>query len=286
MHYKEIMVPDHFSKQIEIYWEMETASDESSRFEDLLLPDCTFNIIFINQPLYTKGQVSKDWKLLKAGVYFMGQRNTPILLKSKQKLRIFGIRFKPFAFARIFKVPIHQFTDQVFSLRRLFDFSPFQERWLKDILSKIDVEERIEAANALMLSLFEDSLEVDQTLRAQLNYIMDRKGLIKVQDLLSEFGVSKVTLHKHFVNKIGLSPKKISRIWRMNYFLQLKDYIQEENLTSLCLRCGFYDQAHFIKEFKSMLGTPPRQFFEQKSDLIEFSRYGIGRRFSNQYDPR
>ena len=130
------------------------------------------------------------------------------------------------------------------------------------------------------------AFQIDQTFRAQLNYILDRKGLIKVNHLLSSFSISKVTLRNHFLDKMGLAPKKVSRIWRINYFLQLKKMKPQENLTQLCLEAGFYDQAHFIKEFRHFYGTNPKQFFRQESKLLKISQGIISRRFTNQYDPR
>ncbi|MEM8891695.1 MAG: helix-turn-helix domain-containing protein [Bacteroidota bacterium] len=286
MHYKEIQVPDHFSRHVEIYWEMHIQAGELNLLNDLLLPDCTFNIIFSDQDLYLKSAYEKSWKCMPAGVHFLGLRNTPLSFRIKKSVKVFGIRFKPFAFARIFQIPIHKLTDQFFPLDELFQLKNSQQQFIRNILKKWETELQCKEANQLLESILEDSLSIDQNLRAQLNYILDRKGVLRVQDLFTEFGVSKVTLHKHFVNKVGLSPKKVSRIWRMNYFLQLKNTSTDENLTSLCLECGFYDQAHFIKEFKSMLGSAPREFLGQKSELLEISRFAIQQRFNNQYDPR
>ncbi|MDW3652558.1 MAG: helix-turn-helix domain-containing protein [Bacteroidia bacterium] len=286
MHYKEIHVPDHFSRHVEIYWEMQIKAGELNHLNDLLLPDCTFNIIFTDQDLFIKAAYEKLWKCIPAGVHFLGQRNTPLSFRVKKSIRVFGIRFKPFAFANILDIPVHKLTDQFLVLSQLFKLKASQEQTIKNILRKWETDFQCSEANVLLASLLEDSLSIDQNLRAQLNYILDRKGVLRVQDLFTEFGVSKVTLHKHFINKVGLSPKKVSRIWRMNYFLQLKNTSTDENLTSLCLECGFYDQAHFIKEFKSMLGSAPREFLGQKSELLEISRFAIQQRFSNQYDPR
>ena len=131
-----------------------------------------------------------------------------------------------------------------------------------------------------------DFLSIDQNLRAQLNYILDRKGVLQVQELFTEFGVSKVTLHKHFINKVGLSPKKVSRIWRINHFLLLQNETSIQNLTQLGLASGFYDQAHCIREFRSFFKDCPRQFFKHPSHLLAISQQVISKRFNHQYDPQ
>lgn len=252
----------------------------------LFVPDCTFSFIFTDQPLRIKTHYDKTWKTIAPGAIFVGQRNSDISFLVKKAIRIYGVRFKPFAFATIIKTPIHLLNDQFLPLEKLFPINNSTQKQIQRIIKCEGLEEKTQLVNTLFLDLFEDSFFIDQTLREQLNYILDRKGLIQVKALFSEFGISKVTLRKHFINKVGLTPKKVSRIWRMNYFLQLKEKETEENLTSLCLASGFYDQAHFIKEFKSLLGRSPREFFQLNGQLLKISQEGISRRFTNQYDPR
>jgi methylphosphotriester-DNA--protein-cysteine methyltransferase len=115
---------------------------------------------------------------------------------------------------------------------------------------------------------------------------MDRHGNLKISEILEEFSTSKVTLRKHFINKVGLTPKKVSQIWRMNRVLQLKEDYPSLNLTALCLDAGFYDQAHFIKDFRLSFGLAPKKLFSQNSNLIKIANLNISKRFSNQYDPR
>ncbi|MFK7771270.1 MAG: DUF6597 domain-containing transcriptional factor [Saprospiraceae bacterium] len=286
MVYNEIQPPIHFSKHVECYWEMLFMPGELDEFIELLMPTCTFNIIFTNQSLYLKTSLNCPRIPIPTGATFIGQRSSCISFFSKKPVRIFGIRFKPFAFANIIKTPIYLLNDQFLALDKLFDLNITCKKYIQQIATFPDIETKTHLVNNLLLILFDDSFLIDQPLRAQLNFILDRKGMMKVNELFSEFGISKVTLRKHFINKVGLPPKKISRIWRMNYFLQLKEKMPNENLTSICLMAGFYDQAHFIKEFKSLLGSPPREFFQQKPQLLKISMESISRRFTNQYDPR
>ena len=286
MIYKEIQPPAILSNHIECYWEMLFLPGELNDFTELLMPTCTFNIIFTDQPFFIKTQINSSKISIRSGATFIGLRSTCISISSKQPIHIFGIRFKPFAFANIIKTPIYHLNDQFIALEKLFDLNTTCVKYIKEIVVCSDTQKKTNLVNNLIPVLFENSFSIDQTLRAQLNYILDRKGLIKINALFSVFGISKVTLRKHFINKVGLTPKKISRIWRMNYFLQLKEKMPDENLTSLGLTAGFYDQAHFIKEFKLILGSPPREFFQEKSQLVKISQESISRRFTNQYDPR
>lgn len=286
MLYREIEAPAYLSRHIESYWELHILPDDRNGQVELLLPNCTFNIIFTNQPLFLSSAFVPSDQNIHPGATFIGQRNRPISFSVQKATRIFGVRFKPFAFANILKRPIYPLNDQFCSLGELFDLDSKKKHQLEHILTCQEVEAQTEMVNTFLLNLFESSWEVDQTLRAQINFILERKGILKINQLLSEFGVSKVTLRKHFINKVGLTPKQVSRIWRMNYFFMLKECLPEENLTSLSLMAEFYDQAHFIREFKSLFACTPRRFFQQKEQLLRMSQQNITRRFAHRYDPR
>ncbi len=285
MQYSECPPPVYLSQHIESYWEIKCQAEETEEGE-CLLPDCTFNVLLASEPFWIKKASESQWKQVSRGANFLGQISSSIHIRPQGSQKIFGVRFKPFAFAHVIKEPIHLLNDQVVPLEDLFNFGAEQRDLLSGLIEEREEGKRLANLNQLMLYLLLDAQIVDQRLRAQINYILDRKGAIQVKSLFSEFGISKVTLRKHFIEKIGLSPKKVSRIWRMNYFFHLKEKVADEKLTALCLMAGFYDQAHFNREFKSLFGTNPRRFFQQESYLLKASQEINQRRFTNQYDPR
>ncbi|MEZ4935722.1 MAG: helix-turn-helix domain-containing protein [Saprospiraceae bacterium] len=286
MRYKEFEVSSHFSQHIECYWELELAPDELDSPFEALSPDCTFDIVFADTIFNMRGFSENVWKGINPGATFFGQKTSGVNFAVHKAIKIFGVRFKPFAFANLIKTPLFHLNDQVLPLEKLFDLNVNDQQLIHKIITAKEVKEKIGLTETLFNNLFKNSFSIDQNLRAQLNYILDRKGDLKVKELFPVFGVSKATLHKHFIHKIGLSPKKISCIWRINYFLQLQNKYPNYNLTELSLEAGFYDQAHFIKTFKAYFGSCPLRFFKRENQLIKISQTTINKRFSNQYDPR
>jgi len=286
MQYTEILPDDVFSRHVESHWQLSSCSGNKETPLKLLLPTCTFNIIFTDQPCFIKSKMNADWTFLPPGAAFFGQRNSCIHIKFEKSLNLCGIRFKPFAFAHIINTPIFKLNDEFAPLDQLFVINASTFSLIQQIIETRETVFKLQLLNDFTYSLLKNSLSIDETLRAQLNYIMDRRGSARVSELFEEFKVSKVTLRKHFINKVGLTPKKVSQIWRMNYLFQMKEDYPEKNLTVLCLEAGFYDQAHFIKDFKLLFGVPPREFFKQNTHLIKVAHQNISRRFTNQYDPK
>lgn len=285
MHYKEYLPKSTFSQHIECFWELELRPDDfKGRFE-MLSPDCTYDIIFSTENLSFKPIHTTQWQKIPTGAAFIGQRTCSINYKINRPTKIFGIRFKPFAFWNLISISLCKLNDSVFSLEKIFEINKGGDQLIKQILGENEVHHKIEYAERLFLNLSKNNLSVDSTLRDQINYILDRKGILKINDMYSEFGISKVSLRNHFVNKIGLTPKKISSIWRLNYFLYLQENASSQNLTQLGLDAGFYDQAHFIKEFKSFFHYSPLPFFKKDHQLLKISQKTITNRFFNVYDP-
>ncbi len=286
MDYSEFQPKASFSRHIECFWRLTLQPKEVNQQYELLAPDCSFDIIFSEDPVQFLSVHSVEKQNLPAGAVFVGQKTSGTYFSITQPQEIFGIRFKPFAFAHLFPIPPNQLTNKVLPLERVFSLNKVGRGLIQSILKARDNQAKITLAEQLILTLFDELFYIDQTFRAQLNYIMNRKGILKIQDLFTEFGVSKVTLHKHFLAKMGLTPKQVSRIWRFNHFLQLQQQANQKNLTTLALEAGYYDQAHFIHEFKVFFRHCPRHIFQKESQLLRISQGIIDRRFSNVYDPR
>lgn len=286
MEYAEYLPDEAFSHHIESYWQMSNIADISTIPAELLIPTCTFNIIFTEHPCLIRTKMNSNWVPFNPGAAFFGQRNKSIDIQSAKPLKLWGVRFKPFAFANLLNTPIFKLNDSFYPLDKLFEITPSMSVLIHQIIHTGIAQKKVLLLDDLMEALLRKSLAVDEVLRAQLNYIMDRRGAVKIYELFKEFSTNKVTLRKHFIDKVGLTPKRVSQIWRMNYVLKMKEDAPKEKLTTLCLNAGFYDQAHFIKDFKLLFDLPPLKFFSQNKILIQVAHRNISKRFTNQYDPR
>lgn len=284
MLYREKLPHPLLSQHIECVWELDMLPEEANRRYEVMAPDCTFDIIFSAYPLNLEFTNQKLSVRMNAGGAFVGQKTCSVKFSVQRPQTVVGIRFKPFAFANLVAFS-PQINNKTLPLKQLFDLNAEDKELIRKILEADDFERKVQYCEQLVLQILDDNLDVDQMFRAQLNYILDRKGLVEIRELFSEFGISKVTLRKHFLEKMGLSPKVVSRIWRLNHFLELKRASSCDSLTYLALESGYYDQAHFIREFKSFFHDSPKRFFKQESKLLSISQDIIAKRFSNRYDP-
>lgn len=87
-------------------------------------------------------------------------------------------------------------------------------------------------------------------------------GNLKITVLAQQLKISQCQLEKCFRRTVGATPKKFASIIRFRKVLSIAH--KERSLTQLGLEAGFFDQAHFIKDFKSFTGLTPERYFKSK----------------------
>ncbi len=92
--------------------------------------------------------------------------------------------------------------------------------------------------------------------------IKKHAGNLKITMLAQQLKISQCQLEKRFRKIVGASPKKFASIVRFRNVLNIAH--GERSMTQLGLEAGFFDQAHFIKDFKSFTGITPEQYFRRK----------------------
>ena len=85
---------------------------------------------------------------------------------------------------------------------------------------------------------------------------------IKIMVLAEQLYISQSQLEKRFRKIVGASPKKFASIVRLTNVLDSAPNC--DSMTKLGLQAGYFDQAHFIKDFKSFTGITPERYFKRK----------------------
>ena len=87
-----------------------------------------------------------------------------------------------------------------------------------------------------------------------------------IENVASRYGITSRYLQKLFLQYTGLTPKLYSKINRFQNSLRLVTK-KEISLTSIAYDCGYFDQSHFIREFKSFTGFTPSAYALENSPV-------------------
>jgi AraC-like DNA-binding protein len=87
-------------------------------------------------------------------------------------------------------------------------------------------------------------------------------GNINIKTAAAHLNISCRQLERKVLETIGATPKEFSKVIRFQKALAIKQFSNDLDCTSLAYKCGYYDQSHFIKEFKSITGLTPQNYFQ------------------------
>lgn len=102
-----------------------------------------------------------------------------------------------------------------------------------------------------------------------LDIIYKRSGNIDLPTLIDEINISERHFRRIFKKVIGIGPKQYSKVVQFNAVFEAIQRNQENELYDMALKHGYYDHAHFINDFKKLLGQSPRQFLKSDHDFLK-----------------
>lgn len=164
--------------------------------------------------------------------------------------------FTEIGFARFSSCPAQELFNQSISLDNLFDKRKIEQ--VEESLARaLTDSERIKAVEMFLEEQLKEKAE-DQLIVKAVTLIYGSKGSIRIKELHQQLHISQSAFEKRFRKLVGTSPKKFASIVRFNTVL--KNMGQEKSLTEICYDNNFFDQAHFIKDFKQYTGDSPENF--------------------------
>lgn len=102
--------------------------------------------------------------------------------------------------------------------------------------------------------------------------IINRRGLITVEEISKYFVYSERYINMIFKNSIGINPKTFSEIIKFQNALQIINNNRKDKLIDIGLQAGYFDQSHFIKSFKKYTSTTPKKYKNLLQEVNYFNR--------------
>lgn len=220
---------------ITVAWVLDWNLEEHEAFVQRVLPDPSVQIIVDPTGAQVFGVVTGAYEATITG-----------------KALVLGMKFRPAGFYPFIRQPLAQLTNKKVPIQELFPET------------RIDL---IKDARCTMDSL-EDLLRKTQpevspllnTVFAITDRIASDSDVNTVEQLAAAFELSPRTLQRLFQKYVGVSPKWMIRRYRIQEAAALVEAGGTEDWSALAQRLGYFDQAHFINEFTSLVGQPPADY--------------------------
>ena len=264
MKYSEFRPGNGLKQYVKCYYIYESEADVT--FEDTVFPSGCIEIIFNLGTGRWQTAVENGFVTTPA-IELWGQIIRPLPVRSIGRNIMLGVRFFPHAATCFLNDKVDLFNNQVVDLCDLSG-NDVPVLYAK-LLETTGWNKRIELVEAFLLR----RLLLSERRTGKMNVVSDIMNEIRRDDFLdnmenvaARYGITARYLQKIFLQYTGLTPKLFSKINRFQNSLRLVTQ-KDISLTSIAYDCGYFDQSHFIKEFKSFTGFTPSGYSIENSPV-------------------
>lgn len=263
MFFKRIEPSSELKDFIDCYWVVE--SDNSAPIKQKIIPDGFPELIFHYGDPY-RININKEWQLQSKGLV-AGQIKKHFYLENTGRSGVFGIKLKPAALNHLFGLTMNELADKVIGIEELNQSDLYQLNFA--IISCSTYQEMLVVAEKELKTISKSIRTKDETIDDIVESISNTNGTVTISEIQKKFFITERQLQRKFQKYIGLSPKFYSRIIRFNHIFQL---LKEKRLSWLEIThlSGYFDQSHFIRDFKAFTGEEPSNYFFDAPDMANF----------------
>lgn len=171
--------------------------------------------------------------------------------------RAVGVKFAPAMFRSSLGIPVSQITDRSVPVRAVFGSDSTSLEGT--LLSEIEDDEIVNAADCFFQSRIPKVDSNADLAKALVREVLCRRDLLTVEHLARLSGLGMRSLQRLFSEYVGVSPKWVIRRYRLHEAVERIRSGEFANYPQLAQELGYFDQAHLINDFKSIIGYAPTE---------------------------
>jgi AraC-like DNA-binding protein len=225
----------------------------------MLNPEGYFELIFQLHGFFRQSAISENNWQVRPDCFIGGLHNRSFRVEPEhQGAILISVNFKPHC-ARFF-IPdkLNLFKNKIVRLDEVYKRKDLAG--IDDPGNESSIEKAINTIEKFLLKVYRN--RPDSPVERALSGITSSNGFINITQLAQHSCLSPSQLRKRFNEEVGMSPKEYSKIVRVNCISQILAAEPTLHLTELTYRLGYFDQAHFIKDFKSVTGISPKKYLQ------------------------
>jgi AraC-like DNA-binding protein len=265
--YREYAPSSPLAAIAQCLWTLEGEAAELQQDWQPILPDGRAELVIhfgdAFERIRADGIVERQPALL-----FAGQLTTPLVLRPTGVVSVLGIRLHPFGAAAFSDQPQNEFLGLTIAVEH---FSHALTKSLSELRDSASSLASAAAAVDRHLAQHAELSRVDARVRHVVDAIHRSRGRVPVEALAKRVGMTRRHLQRRFQALVGVSPKRLARIARFQYALQiLSRSDRPQRGAETAAGCGYADQAHFVRECRELCGQPPEAYLLERGQLTGF----------------
>ena len=243
---------------IKYYWVMEKSPLEDDICERVI-PTGNIDLMFHYKNCF-EVKCSDNNTYKQAYSFISGISNSYADVTTNGETGLICVTFHPFGACNFFNFPLLEIENQNISLDCIFG-SESKEIYEQLCVAQFLNERIAIIENFLLAKLSVPAKRDSLLLKSGIELINQSKGQMSAATLSEKLCITPKTLERKFSAMVGKTPKQFIKIVRFQHILNTFSIANSVILTEIAYLSGYFDQAHFIKDFKSFSGYTPKDFF-------------------------
>ncbi len=255
--------PD-LAEQVENFWIMRGGGSAAMPDGHRILPDGSMEFVFQLGEPFRERRADGTWRL-QNHYLLVGQMERCVDIKPTGAFHTVGIHFRPAGVAAFVAGDLSRFANRIVPLASVLDVD------LAELVGRLGPSPKPPKTVGLLEPFLRDlRLQGDPAMSAAAARLSAGLGVLDLDSLARQFELSGRQFRRRFESAVGIGPKRFSRLVR---FQRVFDQRRERDATAwseVALDCGYYDQAHFNRDFRAFTGVKPRDIVRDADPLTAF----------------
>lgn len=257
MNYQTFQPNSDLESLVSCYWTLEVPAESDAK-KQRIIPDGTIEMAFILGDDIKRYTSENDF-IIQPRAMVLGQTIESFYIEPTGYVNTFAIRFYPFGFANFVTIQLKDLANKETPIELLFGEKTAKELELK-IIEATNSNERIKIIETFLLGKLNEKTTINIIVKTTIDALLATNGSASIGTILKEDLSKRRQLERNFTKQIGVSPKQLGKVIRLQTALKMLLNKKTKNLTDIAYKSEYFDQAHFIKDFKEFTGINPKDF--------------------------
>jgi AraC-like DNA-binding protein len=219
-------------------------------------------VIGFGEPLRISGQLGADERGQTVTSFVAGFGDLPILTEHGGRQQGIEVGLSPTGAFSVLGVPMAELANRVVGLDELWGRRAVELS--EQLAGARSWQARFDLVDRVLADAMDDAMDTgrlpDPEIVGAWHDLEHRRGDMPISQIQAATGWSRRRLATRFREQVGLTPKAAARVLRFDRATELLVRSAPRSLASIAMASGYYDQAHFNREFRRLAGCTPSAY--------------------------
>lgn len=260
-HYREYAPHPALARRVQCYWSVRVGDSRDKHLTSRGLSKGHVDLVFATGGAFC--ELAEQWLGQNGDIrcYLVGPLPEAALAHSTRGLFAVGIKMRPGWAYPLLRTSCNELTGCRATARDIWPEATAS--YLEQVADASSPEQRLRLLEQLLLTRVGTKTNENRDVCRALDVIGTTRGKTSIDSVVAGLDVGARQLEREFHRQVGLTPSRMCQIVRIQHALELARSQIKPNWSRIAFECGFFDQAHFIRQFKSVTGLSPNAYLSE-----------------------